>query len=144
MTNQTDDTWNITAKLVAEDDRLSFFPTYFGKYFMAGEKLLYAHASKFVKDYDGGYWNFYTLSNGGFFCALATDEVQHLVIADNYFSETMSAEAAGIALTLFVLGRLLSALIPDSEIVRFNDLHYRLREFVYYHPEKEAILRAID
>ncbi|WP_456293350.1 antirestriction protein [Pseudomonas sp. AK106] len=144
MTTQTQDTPLITSMIVADDDRLSFLPTFFGKYYMAGEGLLYAHADKYVKGYKGGFWNFFTLSNGGFFLALNSTQPQHVVIADNYCSEHMSAKAAGVVLTLFVLGRLLAANIPHTESDRFVELYHKLREFALDHPESQAILTAID
>jgi len=144
MIIQDQESTPVTSTIVADADRLDFFPTYFGKYFMAGENLLYVHADRFVQNYQGGYWNFYTLSNGGFFAALDTDKEQHVVIADNYCSERMSAEAAGVTLMLFVLGRLLAARIPENESDRFIDLYHKLREFALEHAEAQAILTAID
>ncbi|MDA7024836.1 hypothetical protein [Pseudomonas fragi] len=44
MTIQDQESPPVTATIVADADRLDFFPTYFGKYFMAGENLLYVHA----------------------------------------------------------------------------------------------------
>lgn len=144
MTTQAQDNTPIAAILVADADRLDFYPTYFGKYFMAGENLLYVHADRFIQDYNGGYWNFYTLSNGGFFAALDTDKEQHVVIADNYCSELMSAEAAGITLMLFVLGRLMCARIPENESDRLIELYHKLRDFALEHKEAQSILTAID
>ena len=126
MTDQ--ENTSVNATIVADADRLDFFPTFFGKYFMAGENLLYVHADRFVEEYQGGYWNFYTLSNGGFFAALDTDKEQHVVVADNYCSERMSAEAAGVTLMLFVLGRLMAARIPGNEAERWIDLDHKPRE----------------
>lgn len=144
MTIQDQEATVITAAIVAEADRLDFYPTFFGKYFMAGENLLYVHADRFVQNYNGGYWNFYTLSNGGFFSALDTTKEQHLVIPGNGSSERMSAEAAGVTLMLFVLGRLLAARIPENESDRFIDLYHKLRDFALEHAEAQAILNAID
>ena len=144
MTALNQEATTITAAVVAEDARLEFYPSFLGKYFMAGENLLYVHADRFVKGYTGGYWNFYTLSNGGFFAALASDEKQHLVIPDNYCSEVMGAEAAGVTLTLMMLGRLLCARIPESESERLTDLYHKLRAYALEHPEAQAILTAID
>ena len=144
MNTQNQEAPTITATLVPDDARLDFYPTFLGKYFMAGENLLYVHADRFVKGYTGGYWNFLTLSNGGFYAALASDEQQHLVIPDNYCSELMSADAAGVTLTLMMLGRLLCARIPESECERLTDLYHKLRDFACGHPECQAILTAID
>nr|BCU00337.1 antirestriction protein [uncultured bacterium] len=132
------------ATLVANDDRIEFYPEHFGKYFMAAENLLYVHASRYVQGYQGGYWNFYTTTNGAFFAALDTSETLHVVIADNYTSEHMSAEAVGITLMLFVLGRLLAARIPEHESERFIDSYHKLRDFALGHAEAQAILTAID
>jgi len=142
MTALNQDT--ITAAIVAEDARLEFYPEFLGKYFMAGENLLYVHANRFVQGYTGGHWNYYTLSNGGFFAALDSDQKQHLVIPLNYCSEVMSAEAAGVTLTLFMLGRLLCARIPQVEAERITELYYKLRDYAVGHPEGQAILTAID
>ena len=144
MKSQDQSTPVIIATIVADDNRLDFYPSYFGKYYLAGENLLYVMARRFLKDYQGGFWNFYTLSNGGVFAALNTDKPQYFIVADNYFSEHMSAEAAGITLTLFVLGRLLAARIPEIEAQRFQDLYYKLRDFAIEHAESQAILTAID
>ncbi|WP_426811707.1 antirestriction protein (plasmid) [Pseudomonas sp. WOUb67] len=144
MTALNQEATTITATVVAEAARLEFYPSFLGKYFMAGENLLYVHADRFVEGYTGGYWNFYTLSNGGFFAALDSDEKQHLVIPDNYCSEVMGAEAAGVTLTLMMLGRLLCARIPESESERLTDLYYKLRAYAVGHPEGQAILTAID
>lgn len=130
--------------VVPDDARSEFYPSHFGKYFMAAENLLYVHASRFVQGYQGGYWNFYTTTNGAFFAALDTTETLHVVIADNYTSEHMSAEAVGITLTLFVLGRLLNARIPEHESERFIDSYHKLREYALGHAEAQAILTAID
>ncbi|MGP5477600.1 antirestriction protein [Pseudomonas helleri] len=134
----------VTVSAVAIDERQNFYHTYFGKYYNAGESLLYRHAGIYVKGYKGGNWNFYTLSNGGFFVAIDTKEQLHFVNADNYCSEHMSAEAVGITLTLFVLGRLLSARIPESESERFTNLYHKLRDFALEHTEAQSILTAID
>lgn len=144
MTTQDQEATVITATIVAEADRLDFYPTFFGKYFMAAENLLYVHADRYVQGYQGGYWNFYTTTNGAFFSALDTTETLHVVVADNYTSEHMSAEAVGITLTLFVLGRLLAARIPEHESERFIDSYHKLRDFALGHAEAQAILTAID
>ncbi len=132
------------ATIVSEDARLEFYPARFGKYYLAAENLVYVHAKRFVKGYQGGFWNYYTTSNGAFFVALDTANKLHLVIPENYTSEHMSAEAAGITLTLFVLSRFANARIPQAESERFIDGYHKLREFAVSHAEASAILTAID
>lgn len=134
----------LVATIVSDDDRLDFYPANFGKYFSAAETMLYSLSRRYVKEYDGGYWEFYTTTNGAFFAALKTSEAQHVVVPDNYTSEHMSAEAAGITLMLFVLGRFANARIPSHEAERFTDSFHKLRFFACRHAEAQAILTAID
>ena len=55
----------IVATLVDDENRLDFLPTFFGPRFMLhGETLIYAWMRKLCSAYNGGYWKFYTLSNG--------------------------------------------------------------------------------
>ena len=54
-------------------------------------------------DYQGGLWQFYELSNGGFFMTLDRDEPMRLCWPDNYFEGQTSPEAAGIGITLMAL-----------------------------------------
>lgn len=46
------------------------------------------------EDYNGGFWNFYTLTNGGFYMAPAGDKRMRLEVDGNGFSGEMSADAA--------------------------------------------------
>lgn len=58
------------ANLVAENNRLSFLPTFFGQHLMIrGEALVFGWLDRLSEDYNGGYWHFYTLTNGGFYLA---------------------------------------------------------------------------
>ena len=52
--------------LVAEDKRLAVAAKLFANYFVTFESTVYAFADRLSKDYNGAYWQFYTLSNGGF------------------------------------------------------------------------------
>ncbi|MDP5168579.1 antirestriction protein [Pseudomonas syringae] len=141
---KSEDVATVTVSIVRDQDRLNFLPIFYGNYFLWGEQLVYQHAQRFVQGYSGGFWNFYSLSNGGFFMAPDTTDEQHVVIADNYCSEYMSAEAVGIVLTLFSLSRLLASNIPQSEAERFFELYHRLRDYALAHIESSAIFAAID
>ena len=60
----------VTATLIPEGpQRLNFLPATFGRYFMRGESLVYAWMRKLSEDYSGGFWHYYTLSNGGHYMA---------------------------------------------------------------------------
>ena len=52
-------------------------------------------------DYSGGGWNFYTLSNGGFFMSPDDDDKLFEMRSPNGFSAEVSAQDAGITAMLF-------------------------------------------
>lgn len=70
---------------VQEDDRLSFLPSIFGKnvlLFMSFENAVYNVARNICKEYDGGYWDYYTFyENGGF---MALPESDMFTVFDAY------------------------------------------------------------
>ncbi len=69
----------ITAQQVEETARMDFLPTVFGsRLMMHGEAQVYAWMRKLSADYKGGFWQFYNLSNGGFYMApTGLDKLQH-------------------------------------------------------------------
>jgi len=104
----------IKARRVAEKDRLDFLPRYFTpRWMLHGESLVYAWMRRlspglsggYLLGYQGGYWEFYTLSNSGFYLA-PTGQEMRLIVEGNYFDEVVSADAAGIIATLFALNDL--------------------------------------
>ena len=131
----------VAANIVAEGDRLSFLPAFFGpRLMMRGESLVFGWLDALSEDYNGGFWHYYTLSNGGFYMAPATDKRMRLAVEGNWFEGEMSADAAGIVATLFALCQLAA----ETEDGRIIDLYHLLREFLDDHPEGGLIFRAID
>src|SRR5699024_4959691 len=102
-TEHTDLKEVITSTLVSDEERLNFLPRVMGKYYLKGESLVYAWMRKLCYSYDGGFWDFYELSNGGFFLAPSTDEQFILRL---YEEEKLSSTGSGIVVTLFALGQL--------------------------------------
>ncbi|MDB9569410.1 antirestriction protein, partial [Providencia rettgeri] len=47
--------------------RLTFLPSKLGRYCIAFENAIYNWMTRNAVAYNGGYWDFYTLSNGGFY-----------------------------------------------------------------------------
>ncbi len=132
----------ITSSLVSEDARLDFLPNFFGpRRMMRGESLVYDWLGTLSKDYRGGYWNFYKLSNGGFYMAPERSDKLRLIVEGNWFDDELSPDAAGIVATLFAL----SQLANEFQDERLIDLFYLLREYVAEgHPEGGLIFQAID
>lgn len=133
----------ITRRRVADDRRIDTAAAIFGVYFpLRLEPLVYALAANMSEDYDGGYWEFYTLSNGGFYMAPATDR-QFQVRCENGFEGELSADALGITVCLYAYSNLsFGGIAGFSETCA--EQYHRLREFTLGHPEANAILGAID
>jgi hypothetical protein len=138
MSTQTNDT-RVTASRVAENKRAGFLPRFLGRHLMQGEGLVYGWMSRLCEDYQGGYWEFYTLSNEGFYMAPTRAEPMRLQHPDNYLDAEMSADAAGIVVTLFALCEMANRYGED----RLVDHYHALREFALGHAEATLILKAI-
>jgi hypothetical protein len=133
----------LTREIVPENHRLAITEKLFGDHFsMCLEPLIYNFTDKMADDYHGGYWEFYTLSNGGFYMAPASDRRFH-VTCDNFFEGDLSADTLGITVCLYAYSHLSFAGVPDLADT-CNEQYQLLREYVFEHPEVQAILGATD
>lgn len=130
----------ITAKKVSVENRLEILPRYFGRWAGNAEQHIYNSFSNMCPDYDGGYWEFYELSNKGFYMAPMSAERYHIQVISNGFDGTVSADAAGIIATLYTFNALCWSTSHDE----FIDSYYLLRDFACVHQEAGRILAAID
>ena len=132
----------VTRELVPEDQRLDVAERLFGIHFpLQLEPVIYGITEKMAEDYDGGYWDFYTLSNGGFYMAPAGDHVFR-VACDNMFEGDLSADALGITACLYAYSQLS---FSNGRFARVCACHYHLlREFMMDHAEVRGILGATD
>jgi hypothetical protein len=93
-------------------------------------------------EYKGGYWEFYKLSNGGFYMA-PDSEKPFSVSCQNYYTGTLSGDALGIVACLYAYSHL--SFSRNEKIGRMYARHYHLlREYMLEHPEVAEILGAID
>jgi hypothetical protein len=132
----------VTKELVPDDQRLAVTENMFSIHFpLRLEPVIYGITERMAKDYKGGYWEFYTLSNGGFYMAPSGDDVFH-VVCDNQYKGDLSADALGITACLYAYSHLS---FSNTRFARVSACHYhRLREIVFEHPEVKAILGATD
>ena len=132
----------INRELVPEDRRLDTTERLFGIHFpLHMEPVIYGISDRMAADYKGGYWDFYTLSNGGFLMVPSGDDFFH-VTCDNMFEGDLSADALGITACLYAYSHLS---FSNGRFARVSACHYhRLREFMFEHPEVKAILQATD
>ena len=131
---------------VEESDRLSFMPYLFGTDFMLAELQVYALAKKWMPEYEGGFWHFIRLPEGGGYMMPDCGRV-HLVSSENWFDRTVSADAAGIILTSLAINRRLAAHhdISNPALTRLYMLRdAQLWNHITFHPECSAIYAALD
>lgn len=129
----------IKSELIADEaERLKILPALFGAACTDFESSVYAWL-RYLSDYNGGYWNFYRLDNGGFFMAPQTDKTFELV-CPNYFNGELNADAAGIVACLYTF----SNMSFDERHAHLAEFFHRLRDYAAEHPDSELIFRAID
>ncbi|WP_111748577.1 antirestriction protein [Salinisphaera orenii] len=132
----------LTTATPVPDERLQFLPNFFGTDQMIfGEALVYGWMDRLSRDYNGGFWTYYELSNGGYYMAPELDcETVHIRCEGNFFEGYLSPDAAGIVATLHALNRL----AWDTRQPRMVDLFDLLRDYAGDHAEGPAIFAAID
>jgi len=133
----------ITSNVVPDSERVEFTADLFGVHFpMKLEPYIYAVASNLAKEYRGGYWQFFTLSNGGFYMSPLTDKT-FAVVCDNGYEGRLSADALGITACLYAYSHL--SFVGESVFAELcAEQFHLLREYALDHPEARGILAATD
>jgi hypothetical protein len=130
----------ITASEVSEAKRIEALPKHFGNRALKVESYIFRYLHELAPAYQGGFWNFHELSNGGFYMAPAGGPLR-IEVLGNGFEGTLGAEAAGITVCLFAYSHL-SFKYPEEE--SFARHFHALREYALSHEEQRAIFEAID
>jgi hypothetical protein len=95
----------VTATRLDDSRRLQALPRYFGDRMMRFEAAVFGFMHRFSPDYRGGFWQFYELSNQGFY--MAPDRGSYRFTIDtNGYDGVLSADAAGITVCLFACSHL--------------------------------------
>ncbi len=134
------------AKLYSErlDDtlRVTYTANLFGVHFpFKLELCVYGMADRLAPAYNGGYWHFYGLSNGGFYMAPATDAIFDISF-ENGFDGKLSADTLGVTACLYAYSHLS---FGEGEFAQACARHYYLlRDFMMEHAEVRGILAATD
>jgi len=140
--NNTDGNNAITCQRIAEASRMEATHTLFGLHFpLRLEPTVFNMAGMLSEQYQGGSWEFYALSNGGFYMAPRAS-TSFTVTSENGFAGPMSGDVLGITACLYAYSQL--SFVQNS----FGELcaqHYHwLREYALDHSETSAIFAAID
>jgi len=133
----------ITRQRIADNLRINHTAGIFGIHFpMRIEPFVFAMAEEMGHEYRGGLWQFYSLSNGGFYMSPDFD-TKFTVSCENGFEGNLSADALGITACLYAYSHL-----SFSDNQKFSEIcaqqYHWLREYMLEHPEARGILGAID
>jgi Antirestriction protein len=131
----------VTASKVSDRDRLRTLPRLFPNIYLIVETRIYDFAAALIDGYNGGYWEFVTLSNGGFYMMPVLKEPQVTLESENGFRGQLSHEAAGITVCLFAY----SHLSFNPRFAHCTNKHFHwLRAYAKQQAEADAIFAAID
>ena len=106
------------------------------------EPLIFNLTDHIADNYSGGYWDFYTLSNGGFYMSPRHDEPFN-VSCENGFEGQLTSDALGIVVCLYAYSHLSFSGRNGFDEVCAEHYHL-LREFAFDHDEARGIFSAID
>ncbi len=129
----------ITCTVVDDEMRLECLPKHFGRAFLEYERLVYTYMDHLCPVYQGGYWEFMELGNGGFFMQLREEGLLRLD-SPNGSSHEVTARAASIVASLFAVGHLMQKYQTDVLI----DKYQQLLDFAAPLDEADKIFQLID
>ena len=133
----------ITRLQVSDKQRIQHTANLFGLHFpLHIEPAVFSMASNIAKEYNGAYWEFYALINGGFYMAPCSDQ-SYQVSCENGYQETLSPDALGITACLYAYSHLSFSSYQAFAEICAKHYHW-LREYMLEHKEASAILSAID
>lgn len=112
------------------------------------ENAIYTLTETMAGDqYHGGYWEFYELSNGGFYMAPNVDKEKQfdVTVQGNMYQGKLSGDALGIVVTLTILSHM-SFHVSEHVGQRVAALYHSLREYMLDsdHPEVVEMIQATD
>lgn len=128
---------SIVALLVGNSRRATLLPDYVqSSHCHLMLRNVFDTMTKLSKDYNGGYWEYWELSNNSFFMIPKTRPNYHV----NYsgFSGILSAEATGIIASMIAF----KAMARDTKNFHYLDLHHSLIEWAKRHWEWNNIVQA--
>lgn len=130
-----------TARLIPERQRMGFLPKLFGnRLFMLGEGVVYHFMGDMCSADTGGLWAFVAIPDGTGYMRPKANGTYSMSCAGNQWEGDVSADAAGIIVTLMAL----SQMSFDDQTDTCAENFHALRDFVSGHPEAKHIYRAID
>ena len=136
------DTQMIISTIVPESQRMNTVDDLFGvRYVTLFEPTVFNMAGMLAVDYDGDYWEFYTLSNGGFFMSPRACTI-FVVSCQNGFEGELSGNALGLAAVMYAYSHLSFGTDAFADLCATQ--FHLVRAYALEHPESVTIMQAID
>ena len=133
----------IIRQKISDKHRIMHTANLFGIHFPLNiEPAIYSIASNIASEYNGAYWEFYALSNRGFYMAPCSDSI-YKISCDNGFEGKLSADALGITACLYAYSHLSFSSNQAFAELCANHYHW-LREYMLQHKEAFNILSAVN
>ena len=121
-------------------ERLQCLPEVAGRDCVVLEHTVYDMLSMMSEDYDGGFWEYFRLSNGGFYMAPKTNKSFRMFGLGNGFKGEVSANTAGLIATAMAYSHL-SFRHRGECFARAYEL---LSCFIFQQPDAGIIRAALD
>lgn len=132
---------NIAAIKVANaTERLQCLPEDAGREHVVLEHTVYDMLSMMSEDYDGGFWEYFRLSNGGFYMAPNTTKSFRLLGPNNGFKGEVCANTAGIIASAMAYSHLSFRHLGEC----FARAYELLSCFIFMHCDAGTIRAALD
>ena len=133
----------IHRELLSDEQRIEMPAKLFGASAFAFkvEPAIFDMAGMLSTDYRGGYWDFYHLSNGGWYMSPSSETI-YTISSMNGFTGKVSGDALGITACLFAFSHLSFGRDAAAEVCAEH--YHLLRDFAMDHPEAMAIMAATD
>ena len=120
----------ITRICLNEKERIDHTAKLFGILFpLRLEPFIFDMAGRLSMDYQGGYWEMYQLSNGGFYMA-PDEDIPFTVSSENGYQGTMSADAFGITICMYAFSHLSFSDNPELAETCAEQFHL-LKEYMF-------------
>ena len=136
----------IEASPVEEERRKALLLRHIGPRWVSSfEQLLSQWMKRLSCHYSGDYWDYFELSNGGFYLTPSATKKTFLMTSPNFARENVSADAAGIIVTMLALTELMGMVDykGDGSLDSFTERYCALRNFAIEHTEREKIFSII-
>ena len=133
----------IHRELLSDEQRIEMPAKLFGASAFAFkvEPAIFDMAGMLSTEYRGGYWDFYHLSNGGWYMSPSSETI-YTISSMNGFTGKVSGDALGITACLFAFSHLSFGRDAAAELCAEH--YHLLRDFAMDHPEAMAIMAATD